>query len=108
MRRFCERKAFPKEEYRIVFLLSCLMRKTVYCATTAGRAILRIRAAGVKYCCLLTPDLNFPSKYNTALEQLTIAWYDVQGCTGILGGAGSLMAFRQTIFLLGQQQQRLV
>lgn len=45
------------------------------CATSIGRVILLIQAVHVKYSHFLTPDLNFPSKYNTVLEQPTVAWY---------------------------------
>lgn len=54
------------------------MIKPVYSATSTGRVILLIQEVHVKYSCFLIPDLNFPSKNNIALEQPTIAWYDVQ------------------------------
>lgn len=49
----------------------------MYCATSIGRIIL-IQSVRVKYSYFLTPDLDFPSKYNTVLKQPTIVWYHEQ------------------------------
>lgn len=50
----------------------------MYCATSTGRVILLIQGVHVKCSRFLTPDLNFPSKYNTVLEQPTTTQCDVQ------------------------------
>lgn len=49
--RFCKHEPFLNEEYWIVFLLSCLMRKTLYCSISTGRVIPLIRASRTKCIC---------------------------------------------------------